>query len=146
MKRAFILLTALACAPTQRNVRLVSPDTMSPARGYSHVAVVSGGRTIYVSGQVPVDKDGHLVGGDDLGAQSRQVFENMKAALAAADATMADVVKVTVFLKDASQVDKFRAVRNEYFKSDWPTSSAVEVRALLRPEWLLEVDAIAIAK
>ena len=94
---------------------------------------------------MPLDKDGKLVGADDFTAQARQVFENVKAALAATDATMADVVKINLYVLDASQVVKFREVRSEYFK-DPPASTAVEVRALLRPGIMLEMDAIAVAK
>jgi len=134
----------LACAQSRSNVRRLNPPTLSSPKGYTHVVTVSGGRTIYISGEVAIDKEGKVVGVGDLTAQSRQVFENIKAALTAANATMADVVKINLYLLDATQVNKFRDVRNEYFPSDPPASTAVEVRALLRPEALLEVDAIAV--
>jgi reactive intermediate/imine deaminase len=140
-----IVFSALsACAQGQTVVRRSNPQTMRPPTGYTHAVSVSGGRTIYISGQVPVDKEGKVVGVGDFTAQTRQVFENVKAALATADATMADVIKVSIYLTDASQIAKFREVRDEYFKSDPPASTAVEVRALLRPEVMVEMDAIAV--
>jgi reactive intermediate/imine deaminase len=140
------LVALSSCAQSQRDVRRINPPALRPPPGFTHAVSVTGGRTIYISGQVPLDRDGNLVGAGDFTAQVRQVFENVKAALAAADASMSDVVKVNVFLLDASQLAKFREVRNEYFKSDPPASTGIEVRALLRPEWMLEMDAIAVAK
>jgi len=140
-----IVFSALsACAQGQTVVRRSNPETMRPPTGYTHAVSASGGRTIYISGQVPVDKEGKVVGVGDFTAQTRQVFENVKAALATADATMADVIKVSIYLTDASLIAKFREVRDEYFKSDPPASTAVEVRALLRPEVMVEMDAIAV--
>lgn len=122
----------------------INPDTLPAPRGYSHVVAVSGGRTIYVSGQVPVDKTGAVVGAGDLTAQTRQVFENIKAALAAAGASFGDVVKLTFYVTDASQVQAVRDVRDRFIDAARPPASTlVEVRRLVRPEFLLEVDAIA---
>ena len=75
----------------------VSPNLSTP-RGYSHVVSTSGGRTIYVAGQIAMDKDGKVVGVGDLRAQTTQVFENVKAALAAAGATLSDVVKQNTYI------------------------------------------------
>ena len=127
------------------NIQRINPPTLSTPKGYTHTVVVSGGKTVYIAGQVPLDKDGKLVGAGDFGAQVRQTFENLKSALAAADATLSDVVKVTVLVTDASQIDKFRQVRNEYFKADPPASTFAEVKALFRPDVMIEVDAIAVA-
>jgi enamine deaminase RidA (YjgF/YER057c/UK114 family) len=75
----------------------VRPEGLPPVNGYSH-AVAFSGRTVAVSGQVPADREGRVVGAGDPAAQVRQVFDNLTAVLAAAGATMADVVKLTVFL------------------------------------------------
>jgi reactive intermediate/imine deaminase len=146
--RTFVLalIASSACAQAQPSVRRINPPTLYAPVGYTHAVSVSGGRTIYVSGEVPLDKDRKVVGAGDFSAQVRQVFENVKAVLAAADATMADVIKINVYLVDASQIAKFREVRDEYFKSDPPASTAVEVRALLRPEVMVEMEVIAVAK
>ena len=125
-------------------LRHLNPDGLSKARGYSHVVDVTGGRTIYISGQAAFDKSGGVVGAGDLQAQSKQVFENLKAALAAAGATFADVVKLNFYLTDVSQVQIVRDVRDTYINVDAPPASTlVEVRRLLRQELMLEVDAIA---
>src|SRR5262249_33453024 len=119
-----------ACAQDRPEVRRINPPTLYPTTNYAHVVSTSGGRTIYVSGLVPLDKEGKRVGPDDFPAQTRQVFENVKAALAAAGATMDDVVKIDLYVLDASQIAKFREVRSQYFK-DPPASTGVEVRALI---------------
>jgi enamine deaminase RidA (YjgF/YER057c/UK114 family) len=134
-----------ACAQNRPEVRRINPPTLYATTNYAHVVSTSGGRTIYVSGLVPLDKDGKLVGPDDFIAQTRQVFENVKAALAAAGSTMDDVVKINLYVVDASQIAKFREVRSQYFK-DPPASTGMEVRALIRPGVLIEMDAIAVAK
>jgi reactive intermediate/imine deaminase len=122
----------------------LNPPTLSPPRGYSHVVEVTGGRTIYVSGQIAVDRDGRVVGAGDFEAQTRQVFENLKAALAAAEATLADIVKITMFVTDISRLQTLRAVRDTYFTGAPPASSLVEVSRLVLPELMVEIEAIAV--
>ncbi len=96
-----------------------------------------------ISGQVAVDPDGNIVGTGDMAAQTRQAFANMEAVLAEAGATLDDVVKITVFMKDLSMFADFAKVRTEKFPFGLPASTAVEVNSLLLPELLLEVEAIA---
>jgi enamine deaminase RidA (YjgF/YER057c/UK114 family) len=128
----------------RRHVRHLNPATMAPAKGYTPVVDVTGGRTIYISGQVPVDRSGAVVGVGDLRAQTRQVFENIKAGLEAAGATFADVIKLNFFVLDVSQVQVVRDVRDLYVDTKRPPASTlVEVRRLVRDEFLIEVDAIA---
>ena len=105
----------------------------------------SGGRLIYISGQVPLDADGELVGAGDFSAQTRQVFENLTSALAAADASWADVVKLTYFLTDAGQLTTVRAIRDEYVNTEQPPASTlVEISRLAREDFLVEIEAVAI--
>ena len=121
----------------------VRPDGLPPVNGYSH-AVAFAGPMIVVSGQVPVDADGRLVGKDDPAAQIRQVFENLTAALAAAGAGMDQVVKLTVFLTDLADLALFRRIRDEYVSTDKPpASSLVQVSALVNPHFRVEVEALA---
>lgn len=125
-------------------IKFTNPTTMPATRGYSQVAEVGAGRTIYLSGQVSLDPSGALVGAGDLRAQTRQVFENVKAGLAAVGATFADVVKLTIYLTDASQVQIVRDVRDLYINTaNPPASTLVEVRQLVNQAFLVEVDAIA---
>jgi reactive intermediate/imine deaminase len=122
----------------------VRPDGLPPTNGYSH-AVEFSGRLLVVSGQVPVDGDGQLVGADDPEAQVRQVFENLRTALAASGAAFEDVVKITVFLTDLTDLDAFRRIRNEYIAADAPpASSAVKVAGLVNPAFRVEVEALAV--
>jgi reactive intermediate/imine deaminase len=127
--------------------RFHSPQTLPPPFGYSHVVEVRAGRVIYVSGQVPLDRDGKLVGEGDLELQARQVFENLQAALDAAGATWADVVKLNYYLVDVSELIAVRAIRDEFVKTDHPPASTlVEVSRLFREDVLIEIDAVAIAE
>ena len=122
----------------------IRPDGLPPVSGYSH-AVAATGRLVVISGQVPADGEGMPVGPDDPAAQVRQVFENLTAALAAAGARMDQVVKLTVYLTDLGDLAEFRRVRDEYITLDRPpTSSLVQVSGLVRPEFRIEVDALAV--
>jgi reactive intermediate/imine deaminase len=121
----------------------VRPQGMPPVHGYSH-AVAFGGRMLAISGQVPLDAQGELVGRNDPEAQMRQVFDNLTAALVAAGASIRNVVKLTVFLTDLADLPAFRAVRDQYLSSDaLPACSLVQVGALVNPEFRVEIDALA---
>lgn len=115
--------------------------------GYSHVVEVRGGRTLYISGQVALDSSGNLVGAGDIAAQAKQVFENLKARLDEAGASFNDIVKLNLYLLDASKYQIVRDIRNTHMnREDPPASTLVVVTQLFRPELLIEVDAIAVAK
>jgi enamine deaminase RidA (YjgF/YER057c/UK114 family) len=102
---------------------------------------------VFISGQVAMDSQGHLVGKDDLKAQAKQVFENLKTALAAAGGSFDDVVKITWYVKgyDPQNLSTLREVRDSYVNKDKPPASTlVGVSSLFQPEYLLEVDAVAV--
>ncbi len=105
-------------------------------------AVLAGG-LLFVSGMVAVDAEGRLVGGDDVVAQARQVFENLGAALAAGGCSFADVVKVTVFLTDIDERPLVNTVRKEVFGANRPASTLVEVPRLAVPGARVEVECVA---
>lgn len=114
---------------------------------YSHVAVASGARTVYIAGQVAMDSQGNLVGAGDLGAQTEQVMRNLGTALAAAGASFADVVKITTYVVDYKP--EMRAAigkaRSPFFAGrEPPASTLVGVSALAAPGWLIEIEAIAV--
>ncbi|WP_042412705.1 RidA family protein [Streptacidiphilus anmyonensis] len=127
------------------------PAGLPPVNGYSH-AVVATGTLVAVSGQVPLDASGALVGcpgpdGEpaDPQAQIRQVFTNLGAALAAAGAGWGDVAKLTVFLTDLADLPVFRTVRDEFVDTGRPPAcSLVQVAALVHPEFRVEIDALAV--
>ncbi|BDP41126.1 enamine deaminase RidA [Deinococcus aetherius] len=126
-------------------VRFVHVPALGRAPGYSHLAEVRGGRTVYVSGQIAVDEHGEAVGVGDFTAQARKVFENIGLALAEVGLTFDSVVKLTFFLTDFAHLGQMRAVRDEFVNvAAPPASSAVQVAALVRPELLIEVEAIAV--
>lgn len=126
------------------HVTHLNPSTLSTPRGYTHLVEVRGGRTLYISGQVALDRSGALVGVGDLRAQTQQVFENLRLALDAVGATFRDVVKINVYMLDASQVQVMRDVREKFIAGlQPPASTLVEVRRLAREEFLIEIEAIA---
>jgi len=140
-----LLLWAAGPAAAQGRPRFVNPPAMPTPRGYSHlVEVPPGQRLVYLSGQVALDSTGALVGGRDFRAQARQVFENLRAGLAAVGAGFADVVKLNFYVLDAAQVPVLREVRDQYInKAAPPASTLVEVRRLFREDILLEIEAVA---
>lgn len=121
----------------------VRPEGMPPVNGYSH-AVAFSGRTLAVSGQVPLDAEGRLVGPDDPRAQTRQVFENIRRALGAAGAGLEHVVKLTVYLTDLQDLEAFREARDEYISATAPpASSLIQVAGLVNPAFRVEIDVLA---
>ena len=107
---------------------------------------VRAGDLLFVSGCVPVDGDGRLVGGDDIVAHARQTFGNVGAVLAAGGSSPADVVKVTVFLTDIDDRPKINPVRQEFFGDVRPASTLVEVSQLAIPGAKIEVEAVALVR
>jgi reactive intermediate/imine deaminase len=124
--------------------RFQNPPTIHAPRGYTHVVETSSpGRTIYIAGQVGMAPDGKIAG--DFRAQATQCFENLKAALAAAGAGFEHVVKTTNYFVDIGQIAVFREVRDRYFDTKAPpASTAVQVGKLAAPEYLFEIEAIAV--
>jgi enamine deaminase RidA (YjgF/YER057c/UK114 family) len=124
-----------------------SPTTLPPPAGYSHIAKVTSGAIVHIAGQVASDASGKLVGEGDFEAQVEQVFRNLKTAVEAAGGTMADLVKMNVYLvADVPQeaVPAFRAIRDRYVSTATPPASTlVFVSRLARPGWLVEVEAVA---
>jgi enamine deaminase RidA (YjgF/YER057c/UK114 family) len=122
------------------------PGMMKPV-GYSHVAKVTGGSLVYIAGQVPVDAAGNMVGEGNLEAQADQVFKNLKTAVEAAGGTMADIIKMNVYLVaevGQDELPKFRAARDRYVNVERPPASTLAViTRLARPGWLIEIEAIA---
>ncbi|MEU9456082.1 RidA family protein [Streptomyces sp. NPDC048277] len=125
-------------------IRIPAPDGVAPATQYTHV-VAATGRFVAVSGQLPLDENGRPVGEGDPAAQARQVFENLRRCLAAAGAGFDDVVKLTYFVTDMACMPAIRAARAAHIPDDrLPASSAVQVAALVRPEFLMEIEAFAV--
>ena len=123
----------------------VSPDLSTP-RGYSHVVTASG-TMVFISGQIALDKEGKIVGPGDMRAQAAQVYENLKAALAAAGATFADVVKQNTYVVglNAESIAAVREVRGRYLPdTNPPASTLVGVTALAMDGLLIEIEMVAV--
>jgi reactive intermediate/imine deaminase len=120
-------------------------SSVSTPAGYSH-AMRAGG-LIFVSGQVPLDADGSLVGAGDMGEQARQAFRNLGAVLEAAGSSLADLVKLTYFVRDVEAVGAIRVARDEFVNTaNPPASTLVEVSRLFLPDLLIEIEAVAVAR
>ena len=126
------------------NVQYLNPPALSAPTGYTHVVQVHGGRTIYIAGQVALDKSGNVVGKGDFGAQATQVFENLKSALAAGGATFDNLVKVTTFVTDLSQMQTLRSIRAKYYGKNSPASTLVQITKLANDDLMIEIEAIAV--
>jgi reactive intermediate/imine deaminase len=129
-----------------QRVQYLNPPTLSKPTGYSHVVQVHSGRTIYIAGQVAFDQAGNVVGKGDFAAQTTQVFENLKLALAAAGATFEDVVKVNTYVTDMSQAQTLRDIRAKYYGRNAPASTLVQIEKLAREELMIEIEAIAVVE
>jgi 2-iminobutanoate/2-iminopropanoate deaminase len=121
------------------------PGQAAPISHYAH-AVRADGPLLFVSGVVPVDEQGRLVGGDDIVEQARAVFANLGAVLAAGGSSFADVVKVTLFLTEIDDRPLVNPVRREVFGDVRPASTLVEVSRLAVPGAKIEVEAVAVAR
>ncbi|HEY5130601.1 MAG TPA: RidA family protein [Bradyrhizobium sp.] len=125
----------------------LSPKTLMPPAGYSHIAKVNHGTIVYLAGQVSSDASGTLIGEGNFEAQAEQVFRNLKIAVEAAGGTMADIVKLNIYLVaevDQAAVPKLRAIRDRYVNAEKPPASTlVVVSRLARPGWLIEIEAVA---
>jgi enamine deaminase RidA (YjgF/YER057c/UK114 family) len=131
------------------NVKLSNPPAIHKPFGYSHVSEVTKGKLVYIAGQVALDADGNLVGKDDFAAQARQVFANLKAALEWAGASFHNVIKLNYYCADsvdpAVHLPMVREVRDALVNTAAPPASTfVVVHRLVRPEWLIEVEAVAV--
>ncbi len=118
------------------------PGLPDPISHFSDAVLA--GDTLYISGLVANDEDGNVVGEGDPAVQARQIFRNLALVLDAAASGPEDVVKVTVYMRDVSQRPLINPVRQEFFGSHRPASTLVEVSRLVRDEFLLELEAIAV--
>ena len=117
-------------------------DMADPRPRYTHGWRV--GNMVYVAGQLALDKDGKLVGPNDIAAQTRRVLENMRRVLETGGAKMRDVVKVTVFVTDIRFREGYGEVRQQFFPANPPASTLVQVACLAIPGALIEIEAVAI--
>jgi enamine deaminase RidA (YjgF/YER057c/UK114 family) len=143
---AFLAVVLSGSTLLSAQTQFLKPEGVAPGTGYTHVVVTGPGKLVFISGQVARDKQGNLVGKGDLKAQTVQVFENIKAALASAGASFNDVVKINWYIRDYKQENlaALREVRNLYVNKDNPPASTlIGVAALAQDDYLIEVEAVA---
>lgn len=130
-------------------VRFINPKGLESPPGYSHVADVRGGRLIFLAGQAALDRAGQLVGGADLEAQADQAFKNLSLALDSVGCTPANLIKLTVFVRDMGGLSDYRRARDRFFSTVEPPAAPaitiVEVSRLFADELLIEIEGIAAA-
>ncbi len=125
----------------------LNPDVVSNPGGlYSQLVKVDVGDAtfLYLAGQVAEDKDGNVVGEDDMAAQAEQIYKNIAAILATEGATLSDIVRATTYIVDMTERAAVSAIRKKLFPVNPPATSLVEVSALAGDEWLIEVEVTAV--
>lgn len=127
---------------------LKSEKLYAPPRGgvFSTAIEAPAGRTIYVSGLTSRNKEGTVVGKGDIKVQTETILQNMQIILAEAGGTMADIVKLTVFIREMDLFDEIHDIRRSYFEEPYPASSMVEVSMLADPDLLIEIEAVAVVE
>ena len=123
---------------------IIQPESVHSTAGvgYSHVA--KAGNTVYIAGQIALDGEGHLVGKGDIETQTHRVYTNLQAILKELGGSLDDIVKMTTYLTDRSQLEAFRRVRNRFFSEPFPPNTLLFVSGLAQPDYLVEIEAIAV--
>lgn len=121
---------------------VVEAAGVAPPAGYYSHGVIASGRLLFVAGQVALDENGRLVGGDDAAAQARQVLVNLKRVIESAGGAMTDVARTTLYLTRLADRGPVGEVREEFFPSPPPANTLLVVASLAQPQFLVEIDAI----
>lgn len=143
----FLLLISSVGFAQTNDIAFINPSSVSTPKGYSQAVTVDLGKStmLILSGQVAFDKEGRLVGKDDITAQIQQVFTNIKNIVEAAGGSMKDVVKLNYYMTDVSQVQVLRNIRDKFVNTNHPPASTlVQVNKLFRDDILVEIEATAV--
>lgn len=123
--------------------KVIAPSSLHRPFGYAHAIQIE--KTLYISGQVPLDMELKSIGEGDIAAQTEQVYANMEKVVKSAGGSMRNIVMLNIYCTDLDAYDKHtRSVRKKYFGDYYPATTAVEVRRLYRPEYMIEIEAIAV--
>lgn len=131
----------------QSPLKLVNPTSVATPKGYSQVAQIDLGNVtmLFIAGQVPLDKQGNLIGKDDFAKQTEQVFINIKNIIEEAGGTMNHLAKLTYFIRDVSKIQVLRDARDKFVNTKTPPASTlVEVSKLYRTDVMIEIEATAV--
>jgi 2-iminobutanoate/2-iminopropanoate deaminase len=141
-------LKAMTEADQERTMpkkQIVSAKLRAPSGHFSHATMAeSRGRLVFISGMTARRADGSIAGVGDIEAQTRQVCENIKAAVEEVGGSMDDICRVDVFVRNMEHFDLIHKVRRDYVKPPAPASTMVEVCKMTSPDYLIEINAIAV--
>lgn len=127
---------------SQSTLKFVNPDSVAKPKGYSQTAQIDLGNAtmLLIAGQVPLDKQGNLIGKDDFEKQTTQVFSNIKSIIEEAGGNMNHLAKITIFIKDVNKIQVVRDVRDKFINTQTPPASTlVEVSNLYRNDVMIEI-------
>jgi len=125
--------------------QVTSDKIRQPSGHFSQATVIEArGKLVFISGMTSRKADGTIAGIGDIEVQTRQVCENLKAAVEAAGGTMDDIVRVDVYVRNMEHFDQIHKVRRQYFKAPAPASTMVEICKMTSPDYLIEINAIAV--
>ena len=125
--------------------QIVTDKIREPNGHFSQATTIEArGRLVFISGMTARRPDGSIAGIGDISEQTRQVCENIKAAVEAAGGTLDDIVRVDVYVRNMEHFDAIHAVRRQYFKPPLPASTMVEITKMTSPDYLIEINAIAV--
>ncbi len=140
---SIVIALLLAAGAGAQNIERINPEDMTQPTAYSHLVKVD--NLLFIAGQVALDGNGNVVGDGEMSVQVLQVLENLQTVLASAGADFSNVVKVNIFTTDIDSFLESSAVRPKFFGDHPPTSTLVQIERLVRPVFLVEIEAIAIA-
>jgi enamine deaminase RidA (YjgF/YER057c/UK114 family) len=121
----------------------IAPAEAKPVANYKMATRMEGGRLLYISGQVAWDANGTVVGKGDIGAQARQVFQNLRRVLQAAGGDLGNLLKITTYITKIEDVPAVAEARSEVFQGELPASTLIVVTSLFHPDFLIEVEGVA---
>jgi 2-iminobutanoate/2-iminopropanoate deaminase len=123
--------------------KVIAPKNLHRPFGYAHAIQID--NTLYISGQIPLDQEMKVVGKNDIAAQTEWVYQNLKKVIEDAGGTMTHIVMMNIYCTDIEAFDKeTRHLRKKYFGDYYPAVTAVEVKRLYRPDFMIEIEAIAV--
>ena len=123
-------------------IERIQPEGLNRPAAYTHV--VRAGNTVYIAGQTASDASGNLVGLGDIEAQAAQVYGNIRKALASVGGDMSNLVKITTYLTHAEDIEGYRRARASHLNKDLPASTLVVISRLANPDYLIEIEAVAV--